>query len=164
MKNLWKDLESLKSDVQNPVDLIKEQAEYLETGTDGLLILSTNSFSRLGVISKKVMNDQNFKIEFKYQVSLKTEYLPEYKYNIFFIYYDITFYPLILNVPFEIADEINKEDEFHKIESTESRIFFKIEDEDEFEQIMEAIFNSNILRTVMANLKMIIDIDTENES
>lgn len=79
------------------------------------------------------------------------------------MYYDITFYPLILNIPFEIADEISNEREFCEVDATESRVFFKIENQEEFEQIMEGIFNSEILRTIMANLKKIASNNAEDE-
>lgn len=83
MKNLWKDLELLESDLQNPVELVKEQAEYLQEGTEGFLSLFADSFGKMGMASTKVIKNLNFKVKFKYNVSLRSSYLSEYKYNIF---------------------------------------------------------------------------------
>lgn len=163
MKNLWKNLELVKSEIQNPVDLVKEQAEYLEEGTEGLLKLSIDSVEQIGLYSRSEMIKLNFTPSFKYMVALNTSFYPDYNYNIFGMYYGITFYPLLLSIPSDIADEIIKEREFSIIRSSGNKVFFKLENQDEFEQIMEAIFNSDILRKVMGNLKMIMKNDMEDE-
>ncbi len=156
MKNLWKDLDTLTSDIKNPLDLIKEQSGYLSEGTGGIFYISDATLGNMGSVTKRALVDKGIKDRFTYKVSLCSEYMQEYSYNIFNLYYDITFYPLIMNIPNTISEEIQSRISSEYITSGAERSYYMIRSQDEFEEILSEIFNCECLRTVMKNMRTII--------
>ncbi len=157
MENLWKGLESLQTRISNPVDLVEEQASFLSDGTREVLELEIDEVHRLGAKSREVLNQVDIDEQFAYRVALASSYLPDYSYNIFTFFYDITFYPLVMSVPREIGIEVGLiVGAVEAIEETETRMYLKISDEEAFTSVMGNIFNSEKARLVMTNIKAIV--------
>ncbi len=156
MKNLWKDLDSLTSDMKNPIDLIREQSNFLTDGTDGVFYFGDTILTKLGTYTRGVLGQECIESKFRYKIDICSQFLPEYSFNIFNFYYDITFYPLLMNVPSEIGEEIEIEGVFCNVDAADVRRYYKIESQEEFEEILCAIFNCEKLRTIMKNMRAII--------
>lgn len=164
MKNLWQDLGTLTSDVKNPVDLIRTQSEFLDEGTNGLFYIDIDEFTKESSATSKAMAQIGLKGDFMYKMSLCSDYLSEYSFNIFNIYYGISFYPLLVNVPYEIGQEIERDGSVDKLpQFSSTREYFKANSEEQFEQILEAIFNCEKVRTILTNMKTIIGDSIQEE-
>lgn len=156
MESLWKNLDTLTSDIKNPLDLIKEQSGYLSEGTEGIFYISNAKLVNPSGTTKKVLVEKGVKDRFAYRAGLCSEYMQEYSYNIFNLYYDITFYPLIMNIPNTISEEIQSRISSEYITSGAERSYYMIRSQDAFEEILSEIFNCESLRTVMKNMRTII--------
>lgn len=163
MKNLWKDLDELQPEIKNPIDIIKAQSEYLKEGTNNIFYINDIEIVRSGKMAEDVLKSQNLNGQFRYRVDICSEYLKEYSFNILGIYYDISFYPFVLNVPGEITESIVEEHNKEAILKNELRGFFLVESQEEFEEILTIIFNCPEVRMVMKNMKAIIGNIEENE-
>lgn len=158
MKNLWKDLETLESDMTNPIDLVEAQSKYLEEGTDDMLFIEIDDVYKISSVAKSAITEADIKNDFMYKVSLCSTNLSDYSFAIFTIFYGITFYPLLLSVPNEIAEEFVATTNFETVDSTsKNRVYFLAKTEEEYEQLLEAILNSETVRTVLKNMKAIIE-------
>lgn len=164
MENLWKGLDTLQTKTSNPVDLVKEQSTFLREGTREALKLDIAETLRLGPKTKEVLKKVNIDNQFSYRVSLTSAYLQEYFYNIFTFFYDITSYPMVVTVPKEIGTEVTSIlGAVDVIDETETRMYFKVSDEDAFVSVMANIFNSENARMVMTNIKAIVGKCVEDE-
>lgn len=164
MKNLWQDLDTLTSDLNNPIDLVKTQSDYLEDGTGNLFYIDIEAFRKPGAISRTAIDNAGIKNDFMYKMSLSSAYLEEYKFNIFNIYYGITFYPLLVNVPREIGEEIIENCECIQVETnSKNKMYLLVSSEGEFEQLLETVFNCEKVRMVLKNMKTIIGGEVQEE-
>lgn len=164
MKNLWQDLENLKGGVNNPVELVEEQSEFLKEGTGELFYIEVSEITKPSSSTTRTLMNTGIERDFLYRMDLCSDELTEYSFNIFNIYYGITFYPLLVNAPSEIGIEVIDRGSFNCVDSSSgTRDYFVINSEDEFEQMLEAIFNSEKVRTVLRNMKTIIGDDTQEE-
>ena len=157
MKNLWKGLDALEIKANNPVDLVREQADFLSEGTDDILMLEVAEVNRIGTKTREVLQEIGIEAQFTYRVALASTYLRDYAYNIFTFFYDITFYPMLVSVPKEIGTEVEKiTDKLEPVDETVSRMYFKVSEEEAFETFMADVFNSENARMIMTNLKAIV--------
>ena len=156
MKNLWKNLETLTPELQNPIDLIRIQSDYLREGTGDLLCISDFEIKNLSPQTNKVMKNQKILGQFMRRAVIASDYLLDYSFNFISLFYDITFYPLMATVPKEIADDIEKSNSFDVIYEHEYRKYYNIENQNELERLLEAIFNCEKIRVVLQNMKAII--------
>ena len=163
MKNLWKDLETLESDMTNPIDLVEAQSKYLEEGTDDMLFIEIDDVYKISTVTKNVIANVDLKNDFMYKASLCSAGLSDYSFTIFTVFYGITFYPLLLSVPNEIADEFVATSAIEVVDSTsKNRTYFLAKTEEEYEQLLENVLNSERVRTVLKNMKAIIE-DVEQD-
>lgn len=156
MKNLWQNLEGIKADIKNPISIIREQAEYLSEGTNGMLYIEDTEYMNMSANVRRVFLEHNLPNRFKYEVEICSEYLDDYSFNLFYLYYDIDFYPVVISLPSEIGEEIENND-YTSIDFTNTRMFFIVNSQDEFEDILGVIFNCEKVRTIMKNMKAIIE-------
>ncbi len=156
MKNLWMNLETLAANVKNPIEVIREQSDFLSEGTKGLLCISDSEIGRISAKTNDVIKQQKIEAQFKYRLEIASDFLPEYSYNFASLLYGITFYPLLVTIPREIAEEIEKKDEFTAVSTSELRKYYNITNQDELENILAALFNCEKIRTVLQNMKSII--------
>lgn len=165
MNNLWKDLDLIQGDNNNPVDLVEEQSVFLREGTEDLFYLDVEAIGRLSSLSTQALKEANVRRDFAYKVLLSSDELPEYSFHVFNIYYGITFFPLVMKLSNEIGDEIVVADSSIECLSSKgnSRMYFKIKSEEEFTTILEIIFNCEKVRTVLKNMKTIIGDDEKEE-
>lgn len=162
MKNLWQDLENLKGDTCNPVDLVEEQSDFLQEGTDDLFYIDIDGISRISSTSIKMLTEAGVERDFSYRMELCSGDLPDYSFNIFSLYYGISFYPLMINVPREIGLDLVGIGTLINLENPGSaRMYFRLESEEEFENALGMIFNSEKVRTVLRNMKSIIGNEDE---
>ena len=171
MKNLWKDLDNLKSDVMNPIDFIKVQSDYLQDGTDNMFYIRNRFMDTVNSTSKNILKSKKIVGTFKYSVEICSEFLPDYSYPVMGMYYDLTFYPLIINVSYEVGKEIENDQKFFVTFGGDSllfdngeRLYYVVESQEEFECALAAIFNCPTVKTVMKNMKTIIDEICDEES
>lgn len=163
MKNLWSNLETLTSELKNPIDIIRAQSDYLREGTNGLLCILNNDIKRLSPQTAEVLKHQKIVGQFKYKVVIASDYLPDYSFNFMSLFYDITFYPLLVTIPRDIADDIEKESTFTTVFENEIRKYYNVNNQDELERILEVVFNCEKIRTVLQNMKSIIgDVESED--
>jgi len=163
MKNLWMNLGTLTPELKNPIDIIRTQSDYLSDGTNGLLCISDSEVRRLGPQAKMALEKQKLKAVFMYRIEIASDYLPEYSYEFMTLAYDITFYPLVVTIPKEIVNDIEREPEFDFFYESEFRKYYNVKNQDEFERILEAVFNCEKIRLIMQNMKAIIgDIELED--
>ena len=160
MKNLWQNLEEIKSDLKNPISIIREQAVYLAEGTNGILYIEDTEFNNMSTAVRRVFVEHDLPCRFKYEIEICSEYLDEYSFNLFYMYYDIDFYPVIISLPKDIGEEIEN-GELSSIDSTNTRMFFKVKSQEEFEDTLGVIFNCEKVRTIMKNMKAIIEDENE---
>lgn len=164
MRNLWQDLETLESDINNPIELVETQSEYLQDGTKGLFYIEIDEVHKISSIARNIIADVGIKSDFTYKMSLRSAYLPDYAFDIFRIFYGITFYPLLISIPNEIGEKIGEIGSTEELSSTsKSRMYFLVKTEDEYEQLLEAIFNCEKVRTVLKNMKAIIGDESQDE-
>lgn len=154
MVNLWNDLDNLKSDDSSPIHIIEEQGEYLKEGTKDDLKLDITEFDKLATPTRKALESAGIASNFCYRVDLVSNYLENYSYRLFNIYYDIRFFPCIFNVPGNSAEEW-KED-FERLDIESNNLYYRINDMQDLEDILERIFNSSATRTVMKNIKSLV--------
>lgn len=122
IKNLWGDINNLPK-IKSPVAILNEQAQLLETHTNGLLIgrvVANSTSSQWGC-------------PFTFTFSLNAPSLNNYGYTILFIEHDIGLYPIYLTD----SSYIN---------------WIKCENVEQFEFQLEKILSSSEIRRVVSGL------------
>lgn len=104
MNNLWDDLTFLEDDKIMPVDILKEQSEFLNDSTNGLLYIDTQVYNE---IDNMFMGDY----EFGYKYILKSNVLPDYGYRILEVQHNMNIFPLSFVVNDDLLDELKKKNE-----------------------------------------------------
>jgi len=122
MNNLWKS-SFIKSDMDAPYNIVKEQCNFLRNGTDGIIVAKVVDFDASLFInltdSGKIVNDinknsfglyisDNNKVynKFTYEFYITTSYTLNYKYRILLFQYGIPFYPLTIITDENISNEL----------------------------------------------------------
>jgi len=97
--NLWNDLTFLQEEKKLPVDILKEQSQYLIDATHGLLYLDIQEYNE---IDRAFI----FNFDFAYKCILKSNVLTQYGFRILEIRHDTKIFPLELIVSDDIASEV----------------------------------------------------------
>lgn len=125
MLDLWpKGIENLK--VKSPVAILREQASILGEKTKNLV--------------QAEVTEKNSGKFFTYTFFLVAPALNNYRYELFDMYHDISLYPVDIGVEEDIFAEIESKVKTHRDEDGVSCI--GAESEDEFVEVLRAIFNS----------------------
>lgn len=140
--SLWpEDITSIE-DKKVPVQFLKEQASYLSTSTDNMLV----------AMIKRIESHYG---DFAYQFSIKAPVLNNYTYNLFSITHGIFMYPLDIHSEDEIINEIidafqEEKDINHSSLYGGSQI--KLFTEEEFLIALKIILQSKITGNLMKSL------------
>ena len=83
-----------------------------------------------------------------------SQFLEEYTYNVFTIYYGIKFYPLCIQLSAGIEEELeNYLDEVEYIDANNHR--YRIENEKMFVEILRRILSTGELNTIIRNVNLL---------
>lgn len=146
MNNLWPTIEDDDQE-SPPVDILKEQADYIKDLTENLIQARVDNVSKIGKVVKDAIASE-IPVNFAYLFSINSPYVNNYKRNLFYIFYDITFYPLYLYTTLEINDFSDEE-------------YIEINNEQEFINLLKQIFNNDDVKLTIKNLKKIAKKEAE---
>ncbi|MBB6447598.1 hypothetical protein [Bacillus benzoevorans] len=132
MKNLWPTSFD-EQEAQSPKEILEQQAKFLPTITEEMV------FAVLEQIEENLFDSYLYglKGDFFYQFLLKSTFLPNYQFRVMTLIHDIAIYPIYL----KLEDEIGKE---LKLEKS-----VKLNDEEEFINFIEILFNSERIKKVI---------------
>ncbi len=126
--------------VKPPVAVLKELALGLEKRTTGLLV------------GEVVQDNLNSKFHLRFYI--KAPSLNNYRYNVFEIEHDLSFYPLRIKA---IDDDIFKStpnalSDFDGFGGSKEYLYVNIKDQQELEEILKKIFSSSQVKRVINGL------------
>ena len=161
MENLWKNLDLIKSGIENPKQILEKQITYLNEAMDGLIEASFES-ATFGPKTQKIIKDNKLDNDFSYGICLESNYVEDYSYHLLAITYGIKFYPLCIIVSDGIAEELERKlgSELDDIKLDLGR--YLIKSQEEFLNILSHILNSNELMTILQNLKNLAESEKES--
>ena len=164
MTDLWPDsIETAK--VKSPAALLREQASLLGRKTRNLVQAEVKGGGRQrdyfeNVITESILKQAEFKGEspqrdyFHYSFQIVAPALDYYRYELFTITHDIQLYPLIICLEHDIYSEIERFSNF-LVKTEENK--FEIKSENEFLEILKAVFGSEKTRRVITALLSQLD-------
>lgn len=159
MMNLWGNLSDSMSEVKTPKDIIMEQASIFNAMDNNLAYIDIN---RRQLTNRGKNQFQSYKDEgedvdadFVFAFELRSEYLKDFSYDVFRIYYGIKFYPLCISFGSGIENELKKyiEDNIDIID-WDGHIY-RIDDETAFVDLLERILNTNELAIIIRNVNIL---------
>ncbi|CRK80290.1 hypothetical protein [Neobacillus massiliamazoniensis] len=131
-KNFWGDLSELE-EKRNPLDILKEQSGYLLNATNNLIFADLKNREPIPLIGEP---NKQFATIF----SIRSKMMEKYVFELFTLFYNITFFPLIVELDENISEALN-------ISTTLS-----INNEDEFHQLLEDVLGNSFTKNVIASL------------
>lgn len=137
----WDQFEEAK--IENPEIKIELLTEGFYEASKNLLRLSIRELSD----SERIMS--NMSTTFQYELVMYSEYVPQYKYIVFSIGYNVTIYPVIFSVDIEILKELYPDKRINP--------YFKvtITTEEELEQFCQKVFKTRkFVETVSGLMKI----------
>ena len=155
MKSLWGNLEILTSDIKNPREIIEEQASIFNEMDGNLAYIRVQS-KKLTEAGKKNFRlyDDEIEGDFVYTFELRSEYLEEYVYEIFTIYYGIKFYPICIQLSAGIENELDSYlEDIDCIDPNNHR--YAVPNERIFVEILKNILSTDELGTIIRNLNLL---------
>ncbi|MBO0477525.1 hypothetical protein DOK76_10600, partial [Vagococcus sp. DIV0080] len=140
MDNLWTNLPDFKEVEELPLDIVKEQSDYLGKATNDYLYLD---------ISKHSENEKEFLMDydFGYKCILRSNIMPEYGFRILEFQYDIDIFPLNYIINNELLQD-------EKIQSNKiiTKVSTEVVDITEFKEFLKETLNSNKIQNLIKNL------------
>lgn len=132
-ENLWGDLKNIKQ-VKNPVDILKEQSGYLMDATDNMIYSDLkNRESRSNYIDEP-------ESEFVTVYSIKSKMLEKYEFQLLTLYYDITFYPIHIELDENIQENLGENG------------YIKVNNEQEFLKILKKSLDNDFTKNVISSM------------
>ncbi|AJH72086.1 hypothetical protein DJ86_661 [Bacillus cereus ATCC 4342] len=131
-RNLWGDLSNLE-EKRNPLDILKEQSGYLLDATNGLIyanIRNREPIGRLGEPEK----------EFATIFSIRSKMMENYSFEVFALFYNITFFPMTAEVDENLAEALGID------------TIYNITDEEHFHSFLEKMLGNDFTQTVITSL------------
>lgn len=127
-KNLWGNLTSIKGD-SNPLDILKEQSGYLLDATDN--IIYTDLQTDEGILAE---------YDFYTVFSIKSKFMDRYEFEVFSLHYDVTFFPVLVDLDENISNELSLKSDF------------EIKNNEDFYSFLEKVLGCNHTKKVIASL------------
>jgi len=142
----WKDFNI--EQVNTPNETIEKTINGFEKATKGLLKLNLIEKSDIERMRKKNLPS------FQYDLVLHSPFMPNYKFDVLELFYDVTLYPCILIMEDGIDDELN-------INPFDKNI--KLQNEEELKQTLEKLFNTKRFESIIAGLMKITTVSKNTE-
>ena len=101
MENLWGDI-NIEA-IETPKSILEQQGDFLTKGTQRKIYGCVNLIEDYNLKGSRYVNDKK---QFNYEFNLKSDYIPDYSYNLLSIHHDIEIYPLFIELPGSIYDEV----------------------------------------------------------
>jgi len=136
--NLWEDLTFLQEEKKLPIDILKDQSQYLLDATEGLLYFDIQEYN-------KVDRAYIDAYDFAYKCILKSNVLTQYGFRVLEIRHDTKIFPLELVVDDEILLDLSKSG---VITGTSTHIY----DNEELLLVISSIINSESIKNTMHTL------------
>jgi hypothetical protein len=137
---IWKKFK--ESEIELPDILVENITKGFSTATMGLVDLSVDEKSDISRIRR------NLGTRFQFIVSLVSEHLPDYSFQVFEFGYDVSLYPVKMKITKSIFDELT-----NKGEGLGDITIFN--DEESFKTTVELVFNSNKFTEIISGLMKI---------
>jgi hypothetical protein len=134
MISLWPEITEV-SEVTPPVAILDQQALMLGNMTKNVLLAD-------------VKMEEGNDYEFAYSLYIVAPVLDNYKYKLLTIFHSIDLYPVVVQVEASIWKEIDKS----KYSSGKLRYAYQADSEDQFLEILRAIFSASKTKRVIAAL------------
>ncbi len=155
MESLWGNLQMFASDVKNPKEIMQEQASIFNNleGNLALIKVVQKGLTDTGKRTfQKYGND--IQADFIYVFELGSEYLAEYTYDVFFVYYGIKFYPLCIQLSAGIEEELQEYlEEVECLDMAKHR--YRIDNEKMFLEMLRRILSTEELGTIVRNINLL---------
>ncbi|MCL2415906.1 MAG: hypothetical protein FWD01_03735 [Defluviitaleaceae bacterium] len=157
IRNLWNVNFDDFSPVVPPIEIIKEQCDYLEKATNGKLIAK----------ALEIENSHGISATFYFNFYITSSATPNFKYEIMSVKYGVPYYPVHIKINSDIAEELWPEDELMSIQFSPyddipilpSKESHTVSDEDIFMDILGNIINSKKVREVMGSLMYMVEFE-----
>lgn len=137
MENLWNFDEEIN--LENPVDIVKGQIEYLEEMTDKC-------------VSAELVEEKDETDEFKYRFVINSPYMPNYSFKAFTIQCSPIFYPVNIDCDENIATELGEIEETPLGFNLVNTIICY--DTDDFKNELKRILGTKYMKQVVAAVKL----------
>lgn len=129
--NLWGDLSKI-SQKKNPLNVLKEQSGYLLDATDH--IIYADSYTRAPNLYHEPEK------EFALEYSIRSKMMEKYKFELFTLFYDITFFPMEISIDENISESLGMNNEVI------------INNEQEFNEVIKLLLSSDFTKNVISSL------------
>ena len=130
--DLWPELDKINS-VETPKKILEKQAEYLSKKTNGVVYAICEEQTR------NMLNEQVRQYDFKYDFSIASKNLEDYRFKVFSVYHNIILYPLLIVMGTQVANDIGMK------KKTASN-------KEEFEDALKLIFSSKVIEDIVSTL------------
>lgn len=159
MANLWGNLSESISEAKTPKDIIMEQASIFNEMDNNLAYIDITRKKLTNMGRKQFQSYENrgydVDTDFIYAFELKSEYMQDFSYDVFRIYYGIKFYPLCIALSSGIDSELEKylEDSIETVDWQEH--LYMVEDETDFVNLLEQVLNTKELAVIIRNMNVL---------
>ena len=144
-RNLWGNLDAIVNEINNPKDILVEQAEYLKESLNGLV--------RCKVMREHLSNEWiqfygklDVICDFTFSFKILSDYVENYEYEICRLTYGIKMYPLAISFGTGIAEEL---EEMFIIVDGDTII---VDGEENLFNVLQKILSSNEVHQVLKGL------------
>lgn len=144
--NLWPQ-EMTYSDQETPLSVIVEQASFLATKTEGIVIATVKN------------NNFSYKENFEYQFFIECKSL-NYSYSIFQMNHGIDLYPIRFTIDVDIYGELSKQPSVSYKTFSQASVY--VESEPELINLLSDIFKSQKVKKLVQSLQMQAKNETEH--
>lgn len=135
-KSLWGDLSSIDEN-HNPLDILKEQSGYLLDATNNIIYADIAN-------RKPDIFSGDPESEFATIFSLRSKMMETYRFELFTLFYNITFFPLFVEIDENIAETLEV--------GFEPNGFIKVENEEDFHKLLQHVLANNFTKKVITSL------------
>ncbi|MEX5519763.1 hypothetical protein [Bacillus cereus] len=131
-KNLWGDLTNLE-EKRNPLDILKEQSGYLLDATNSMIYADLYTREAQEVLGEP---GRDFATKF----SIKSKVMNRYEFELFTLFYNVTFFPFIAEIDENVSEALN-------MKST-----ITLENEEQFYEFLQMMLGNDHTKKVITSL------------
>jgi len=150
IENMWRIDIGATSKVL-PNEIVEAQCEFLKKATGG------NVTAKVSEYQGNIFADEGgFGNNFTFEFFITSPYLPNYKFRVFIMQYDVGFYPLKLQLEHDITTEVLEIKGYEmRLMFAEHGEYFSCQCEEEFKRTLSDILNSQRVNMVIENINLI---------
>ncbi|MTV50050.1 hypothetical protein GJ688_13825 [Heliobacillus mobilis] len=136
LRNLWPEQFTFEK-ITTPKETLEQQASFLPKLTGDLV------HAEVEEVGKYLANAKSITDPFKYEFLIKGKFIEDYSFRVFIITHDVLIYPIKILLDSGIYEELN---------GTDTSVWIKVNDEEEFFNILERTLRSNRIRRVISSI------------